>query len=86
MSGSASPARKSFLAVKQCLIFPSGNVSVEHGPFYAGKRTAFGFTGARLRLNAHLAFEPRVQINRVVPIPSHRLTAKRPDPGATGVS
>src|SRR3990172_13159508 len=43
----------------------SGDISVEHGPFYSGDRTAFGFTGARVKLNAHLAFEPGIQINRV---------------------
>lgn len=43
----------------------SGNIFVEHGPFYSGNRTAFGYTSARVRLNAHLAFEPGVQINRV---------------------
>ena len=43
----------------------SGSVFVEHGPFYSGDRTALGFTGARVKLNAHLAFEPGVQINRV---------------------
>jgi hypothetical protein len=43
----------------------SGDIFVEHGPFYAGDRTAFGVTGARIKLNAHLAIEPAVQINRV---------------------
>jgi hypothetical protein len=43
----------------------SGDIFVEHGPFYSGDRTAFGFTGARVKLNPHLALEPGVQINRV---------------------
>ena len=43
----------------------SGDIFVEHGPFYSGDRTAFGYTGARVKLNAHLAFEPGFQINRV---------------------
>jgi len=43
----------------------SGSFFVEHGPFYAGDRTAFGYKGARVKLNAHLAFEPGFEINRV---------------------
>ena len=43
----------------------SGDLYVEHGPFYDGERSAFGFTGARVKLNAHLAFEPGLQFNRV---------------------
>ena len=45
--------------------FASGNLFVEHGPFYGGDRTAFGYSGARVKLNAHLALEPGIQINRV---------------------
>lgn len=43
----------------------SGDIFVERGPFYSGDRTAFGCSGARLKVNAHLAFEPGVQVNRV---------------------
>ena len=43
----------------------SGNWFIERGQFYGGDRTAVGYSGARVKLNAHLAVEPGVSINRV---------------------
>ena len=43
----------------------SGTAYVEHGPFYRGDRTAFGYNGARVKVNPRLAIEPGVTLNRV---------------------
>ncbi|MEQ1572859.1 MAG: DUF5916 domain-containing protein [Vicinamibacterales bacterium] len=43
----------------------SGSWFVERGPFYGGHRTAVGYSGARVKLNPHLAFEPGFSVNRV---------------------
>ena len=43
----------------------SGNWFVEGGPFYGGNRTGFGYSGARVKLNPHLALEPGLSVNRV---------------------
>jgi hypothetical protein len=53
----------------------SGVAAVEHGPFYAGDRTAVSFTGARVKVNAHFALEPRVAIDRVT-LPFGDFTSK----------
>ena len=43
----------------------SGQLSVEHGPFYGGERTQFAASSARIKLTTHLAVEPNISINRV---------------------
>ena len=53
----------------------SGTIFAEHGPFYDGDRTALGYSGARVKLNPHLAVEPGVSINRVT-LPFGSFTTK----------
>jgi hypothetical protein len=53
----------------------SGTIFAEGGPFYDGDRTAVGYSGARVKLNPHLALEPGVSINRVV-LPFDSFTTK----------
>ena len=43
----------------------SGTVFVEHGAFYEGDRTAFGYSGARVKLNPRFSMEPGLSINKV---------------------
>jgi hypothetical protein len=43
----------------------SGTVFVERGAFYSGDRTAFGFSGGRVRVLPQLAIEPTYSINEV---------------------
>ena len=43
----------------------SGTVFAEGASFYGGSRTAFGYSGARVKLNPRLAVEPGVSVNRV---------------------
>jgi hypothetical protein len=45
--------------------FASGTLFVEHGGFYDGDRTAFGYSGARVKLNPRLAIEPGISVNKV---------------------
>ena len=53
----------------------SGTIFGEHGSFYDGDRTAFGYSGARVKLNPHLAVEPGVSINRIT-LPFGSFTTK----------
>ncbi|MEQ1758956.1 MAG: DUF5916 domain-containing protein [Vicinamibacterales bacterium] len=53
----------------------SGTWWVETGPFYDGDRTAFGYRGARVKVNQHLALEPGLSINHVT-LPFGDFTAK----------
>ena len=53
----------------------SGTLSLEHGPFYGGDRTAFRYRGARVKLNARLALEPGVSVN-LVSLPYGDFTTK----------
>ncbi len=43
----------------------AGTAFVERGPFYSGNRTAYGFTGGRVRLSSRLAVEPAIQLNQI---------------------
>jgi hypothetical protein len=43
----------------------SGNLSVEHGPFYSGDKTTIAFSRGRLNMSPQLSIEPRVSIDRV---------------------
>jgi hypothetical protein len=43
----------------------SGTAFVERGPFYGGDRTAFGFSGGRVKLHPQLSVEPSFSVNRV---------------------
>ena len=43
----------------------SGTVFAEHGPFYDGTRTSFGYSSARVKFSPHFAVEPGISINRV---------------------
>ena len=43
----------------------SGQFSVQHGTFYDGTLTAFGYSGARVSVTTHFSVEPSVSINRV---------------------
>ncbi len=51
----------------------SGALTAEHGPFYGGERTQFGYSSARIKLTTHLAAEPAISINRVT-LPFGRFT------------
>ena len=53
----------------------SGTLFAEHGPFYDGDRTAFGYSGARVKVNPRLAVEPGISINRVT-LPYGAFTTK----------
>ena len=53
----------------------SGNLFVEHGAFYEGDRTAFGYSGARVKLHPRFAVEPGLSINRVT-LPFGEFTTK----------
>ncbi|MBI4264386.1 MAG: carbohydrate binding family 9 domain-containing protein [Acidobacteria bacterium] len=53
----------------------SGTVFVEGGRFYDGDRIAFGYSGARVKLNPRLAIEPGLQVN-VVTLPFGEFTTK----------
>ncbi len=43
----------------------SGQFSAQHGTFYDGTLTAFGYSGARVSVTTRLSVEPSVSINRV---------------------
>jgi hypothetical protein len=43
----------------------SGTWFVERGAFYEGHRTAFGYSGARVKISPQLSIEPGVSVNRV---------------------
>ena len=43
----------------------SGTMFVESGAFYAGDRTAFGFSGGRVKLHPQFSVEPGLSVNRV---------------------
>ena len=43
----------------------SGRLSVEHGSFYSGHRTAFGFTNSRVEVTSQLSIAPSYSINKV---------------------
>jgi hypothetical protein len=43
----------------------AGLAQFEHGPFYAGERTAVSFTSGRVKFSPRLAVEPRLAIDRV---------------------
>jgi hypothetical protein len=53
----------------------SGTWSLERGPFYDGYRTSVGYSGARVKVSQHLAFEPGLSINRVT-LPYGDFTAR----------
>jgi hypothetical protein len=43
----------------------SGNLSVEHGAFYSGHKTAVGFGRGRLNITSHFSVEPSFSLNWV---------------------
>lgn len=43
----------------------SGTVSLTHGTFYSGERTALGYNGGRLNFTSRFSFEPSTSINWV---------------------
>jgi uncharacterized protein DUF5916 len=43
----------------------AGTAFAEFGPFYGGDRASFGYNSGRIKINPHLALEPRIQIDRV---------------------
>jgi hypothetical protein len=43
----------------------AGSVSIEHGTFYSGDKTAVSWSRGRVNLTPQLSFEPRVSIDRV---------------------
>ena len=43
----------------------AGKWMLERGPFYNGDRTTLSYSTARVRVNARLAFEPSVSVNKV---------------------
>jgi len=53
----------------------SGTLFAEHGPFYDGDRTAFGYSGARVKVNPRLSLEPGISVNRVT-LPYGSFTTK----------
>ena len=53
----------------------SGTVYAEHGEFYLGDRTAFGYSGARVKVKPQLAVEPGISVNRVT-LPFGSFTTK----------
>ncbi|OFV91481.1 MAG: hypothetical protein A3G76_06205 [Acidobacteria bacterium RIFCSPLOWO2_12_FULL_65_11] len=53
----------------------SGTVYIEQGSFYSGDRTAYGYSGGRVKVNPHVYIEPGLSVNRVV-LPVGEFTAK----------
>jgi len=53
----------------------SGTIFFEQGAFWDGDRTVFGYSSGRVKVNAHLAVEPGLSINRVT-LPVGSFTAK----------
>jgi hypothetical protein len=53
----------------------SGTLFYERGAFYGGDRTLVGYSSGRVKVNAHLAVEPGLSINRVT-LPVGSFTAK----------
>jgi hypothetical protein len=53
----------------------SGTIFLEQGAFWGGERTVFGYSSGRVKVNAHLAVEPGLSINRVT-LPAGSFTAK----------
>jgi hypothetical protein len=51
----------------------SGSVSLDHGGFYSGTRTAIGYRAARLEITPRVSLEPSVTLNRVT-LPQGRFT------------
>ena len=43
----------------------SGQFSLQHGAFYDGTLTAFGYSGARVSVTTRFSVEPSVSVNRV---------------------
>ncbi|MEQ1573470.1 MAG: DUF5916 domain-containing protein [Vicinamibacterales bacterium] len=43
----------------------SGTWFFEQGPFYDGRRTAFGYSGARVKFTPRFSVEPGISVNRV---------------------
>ena len=43
----------------------SGELLLERGPFYAGTRTSFSYTSARVELHPQLSVEPGIEVNRI---------------------
>jgi hypothetical protein len=53
----------------------AGTLFFERGNFFGGDRTVFGYSSGRVKINAHLALEPGLSINRVT-LPVGSFTAK----------
>lgn len=53
----------------------TGRLSVQHGSFFGGEKTAFGFTRPRLGLSRQLSLEPGFSFNRI-DLPEGRFTTQ----------
>ncbi len=53
----------------------SGSFSVQHGTFFSGERTTFGYNRGRIELTPQFSFEPGVSINWI-DLPEGQFTTK----------